>query len=752
MGRADETPWRLTSARSALVACAIAFAAPVSADVLIAPNDEQLTRNLLELPVIGGGDFRPQMAVSPDGRAVAFSVLTTNVEENTAHISWYVQELDGSRRTIPAGPGGDPLFNIRQRTPTSGATFGIDVRWSPDSQWFAYPKQVGDEIQLWRSRRDGSFQEQLTHNAANIFGSNRYEALFQWSADGTRIYFEVARPRADMVRSMAEEGRTGYLFDDRFLPSDSFQPLWGRCQQSRQSVAPVRSQACEPTLWTIDLRERSERLATLQELEEYQRLRGEVDEGNADGNQLERRLTEPADARQLLLRNADPATFRGYDPPLRLIARLHDGTETPCTSSQCVSQNIVNAWWVGDDVVFQRRGETGPRIPMRFFRWSPATGLVQQIVETNNVFDPCQASGTELVCFEEGITQPRRLVTLNAATSDVLPLYDPAALQAPNLLQYIQSIRAEYLSWTGEDGLQAVGVLLYPKDYRPGRSYPLVMIQGGVGSFPVTGAEDAPVFALLNSGFLVLNASQFENRDAYARYRGAELATVEFTNYQRRRRALASYEHIVSQLVERGLVDRDRVGVTGLSSNSANAKYAMVNSRIFATASLATGYSGPQSYWFSPSALRRQVRGAHPAYRRPYTSEAESIQDQEQLGYHAVDRLFPPVLHQVADSELSHALFDHVLLADEGHPVEMYVYPDELHVKWQPIHRYNIYRRNLDWFRFWLQGALSINPVDPLQYERWRSLCRRYIDNLRGSHESSDRARAETQRCGMQLD
>jgi hypothetical protein len=50
------------------------------------------------------------------------------------------------------------------------------------------------------------------------------------------------------------------------------------------------------------------------------------------------------------------------------------------------------------------------------------------------------------------------------------------------------------------------------------------------------------------------------------------------------------------------------------------------------------------------------------------------------------------------------------------------VYADELHVKNQPMHRYDIYEQNLDWFRFWLKGEEDPARQKVSQYERWRRL------------------------------
>jgi hypothetical protein len=55
--------------------------------------------------------------------------------------------------------------------------------------------------------------------------------------------------------------------------------------------------------------------------------------------------------------------------------------------------------------------------------------------------------------------------------------------------------------------------------------------------------------------------------------------------------------------------------------------------------------------------------------------------------------------------------------------VDLYVFPDEHHVKWQPIHRLSIYQRNLDWFGFWLKNeAPSLAPDHREEEERWSML------------------------------
>ena len=52
----------------------------------------------------------------------------------------------------------------------------------------------------------------------------------------------------------------------------------------------------------------------------------------------------------------------------------------------------------------------------------------------------------------------------------------------------------------------------------------------------------------------------------------------------------------------------------------------------------------------------------------------------------------------------------------------MYVFVGEPHIKFGPRHKLVVYERNLDWFRFWLQGVERPDPPDVDQYEIWRAM------------------------------
>jgi len=61
-------------------------------------------------------------------------------------------------------------------------------------------------------------------------------------------------------------------------------------------------------------------------------------------------------------------------------------------------------------------------------------------------------------------------------------------------------------------------------------------------------------------------------------------------------------------------------------------------------------------------------------------------------------------------------------LREAGKPVELYIFPGEYHLKWQPAHRAAVYRRSLDWFDFWLRGHVDPSSDKSPQYKRWSAM------------------------------
>lgn len=147
----------------------------------------------------------------------------------------------------------------------------------------------------------------------------------------------------------------------------------------------------------------------------------------------------------------------------------------------------------------------------------------------------------------------------------------------------------EVVSWTAADGTPIEGVLHRPEGFEPGRRYPLlVIVHGGprATSFPtVRGANGVyPVLHWLWKGALVLEPN----------YRGSIGYGRAFRELHHRALGTGDGGDVlagVEALVERGLVDPDRVGVMGWSYGGFLAAWLAVTSDVFRAASVGAGIS-----------------------------------------------------------------------------------------------------------------------------------------------------------------
>src|SRR3546814_19923295 len=83
-----------------------------------------------------------------------------------------------------------------------------------------------------------------------------------------------------------------------------------------------------------------------------------------------------------------------------------------------------------------------------------------------------------------------------------------------------------------------------------------------------------------------------------------------------------------------------------------------------------------------------------------------------------------PLLFEAADDEFRAAVESVTALREAGKPADLFVFPGEYHIKWQPAHRLAAYERGLDWFMFWLRGELPQDQRRRGEVERWAAMRR----------------------------
>src|SRR3546814_18733525 len=85
------------------------------------------------------------------------------------------------------------------------------------------------------------------------------------------------------------------------------------------------------------------------------------------------------------------------------------------------------------------------------------------------------------------------------------------------------------------------------------------------------------------------------------------------------------------------------------------------------------------------------------------------------------------MLMQVPEQDFIQTL-DYAVPLMREQRADVYVFPNEPHIKLQPRHKLAIYERNLDWFRFWLQGFDDNDHRNAEPYAQWRAMRARQCD------------------------
>lgn len=673
---------------SALAEACAARLAPVAG--MPAGSRDATARDLIELREFGpahdaaGGD--QMLSLSPNGTQAALVLRRADTATNSYCFGIVIVTVaSGERRLIPIG--GEPMlgrYDLRGLADLpSGMIESPPPKWSPDGRTLAFMRRSGGVNQLWELDVASGAQRQVTHEALDV-------RAFAWSPDGGAFVFTVRAGLAQAMAAIDEEGASGFLFDGRFWPVDGNRPL-----PSADAAMGFR---------VID------------------RATGAVGEAS----EMQRGLLAaardprlPAGAGIRALAGANLAWVAPRDPgryqaPSELVARVGERL-IHCGGDACADR-VIGLWWRGPgELLFLRDWTDRKKGLLEFFRWRPGSAPVS-LYATTDLLGGCLQHGRDLVCGREAPTQPRQLVLISPDRRQIVPLFDPNPEFAA--LRIAPTRRFEVHA---EDGAPSYADLALPPGHRPGDRHPLIVVQYNSRGFlrGGTGGE-YPAFALAARGYAVLSyqrpqsfayGSEARDLNAFVRRNLADRAD--------RRRAFTAMEHAVDAAIATGAIDAEHIGITGLSDGVATVQWALLHSRRYRAAAISSCCEDPasSSYMVGP-AYTDDLR--HWGYPRPGDPAAQ-FWGPYSLAVNA-ERVDVPILAQLTDYEYRFGLETFTRLRDSGKPIEMYVFPGEYHVKWQPRHRLAVYERAQDWFDFWLLGRDSSTPAKADQYRRWRAL------------------------------
>ncbi len=278
---------------------------------------------------------------------------------------------------------------------------------------------------------------------------------------------------------------------------------------------------------------------------------------------------------------------------------------------------------------------------------------------------------------------------------------------------------AREVSWPGAGGVVARGWLLEP-------------VGAGKGPWPmITHVHGGPGFAYPNAF-----APYFEIWPYPLEVQAGQGIAIFIPNYrgtQSYGRAFASPKRLdrepaddviagVRKMIADGVADPARLGITGQSHGAWLGPVVMTREKIFRASSFAEGCSNDVVlYSLMPGDLNRQVHDVVTGLGKSFWDDPQPYLEGSPDMYFRGVRTAS--LWEAGAQSAAVMMFSYPKAARHfGAPTEFVVYPKTQHNPNLPSIQRESANRNLDWFAFWLNGQENPGEGKAAQYERWKKL------------------------------
>lgn len=345
------------------------------------------------------------------------------------------------------------------------------------------------------------------------------------------------------------------------------------------------------------------------------------------------------------------------------------------------------------------------------------------------------SNGKVIVGVRETIDTPEEIFEYEPGQSDLASITN----LNPQLSD-VQFNHSETVHWSTKDGMNVDGLLFYPRNYVPGIRYPMVIqTKGEAGWFTCdSGSNHDPAFApqpIASAGLFYLIRRVEEHRNIQDEE--AQRPKGYPGNLSEAVQQMDIWDGAVESLVNKGIVDPSKVGIIGFSRAGWQVEFDLVHAKTHYAAATAADniqYSLGE-YWLMPWVTRdfEAMYGGPPFgqtlenwKRFSISFSFEKVRTpllMEIMGYGTKSDPYSIPLTLAAGFEVFSSL------SSLQKPVELYFYPNEQHQPDSPRARLASLQRNVDWYRFWLQGYERPNQEDPDQYKRWE-----HLRELRDAH------------------
>jgi len=632
------------------------------------------------------------VSISPDGTSVAFVVGQADYRSNSYQSALFVADAVSRKAPKCLGSAGTPHWDaINQWIPES-------PQWSGDSSSLTYRMRMRatEPWQVWGWDRKADRLSQLTHVPGDVLSYRRDDA-------GRKLILKVRRPADPSAAEQIE--MLGIHYDDRFLP-------W---QGLPVNLARLSEQARITETWVHDFDTGADRRATAEEegaleppLADLQQLFDALRPASSDGCRVERLQLSPDGHTVAFLCFVEDSHQTGIFSWNLFLADLRTRSVRQVTSDVYI---VTDYWWSSDGSSLYYVANQGDGRSDTVYATDVTTPDMKQVFKGSAFLRhfSVDRAGEHIACTRETNLVPAQIAIIDTQRNELRTLIDLNPEFADLLLS-----PAERIAGTNEYGEEWFGQVIKPVGYQPGRKYPLVVTTYRSGDYFLLGASgnENPIQLYAAEGFVVLSFDMGRLRNRRPRDFADRLLDWKSPT--------ESISEAIGMLAKSGLIDPGRVGIAGFSHGAEIVEYAISHTSRFHAAVLSGPAARDPYFYYMGGATWQETfeswgLGGWPegAAKSNWKELAASLN---------ADRIQTPLLVNAADSEYIASLSLYTSLQQLNKPVDMFVYANELHIKNQPRHRYEIYERNLDWFRFWLKGEEQASPGKATEYKHWREL------------------------------
>lgn len=530
--------------------------------------------------------------LSPDGKTIAYTVQTTDWNENRYDTEiWLYRE------------GGRPFqLTNNPKNSSTGPLF------SPDGHWLAFLSDRGSKTQIYVLGTGGGEARAVTREEEGI-------SFFEWHPDGRSLVF-VKAEQEDKTKKAREKRYGAFEADDKEftlshvwqiefnpeMPDPTERPCyetvdslkvkagcieWPRARRITEGKFTVTGFSVSPDGFKIAFSHQPDPLINSS-------VKSDISIVDIATRKITPMVTNPSgdsfedwspDSKEILYTTNLTDTVSNFYTNSKLFA-IHVDTKASRQLARNLDEDLGGFTWETSGIFAAMYNKT--QRPL--YRVDPATGAHTVVKGSpDQIFGISFSKDGQSLAFIG-----RNGDQLNEVFFGPVSGTAKAVTRMSDQIKNWNTAQSEVISWKSKDGATIEGVLHKPKNYDPSRKYPLfVMIHGGPTGIdtptPVPGGV-YPVLQWLDKGCLVLRPN----------YRGSAGYGEAFRSLNVKNLGVGDMWDVMSgieYLDKKGMIDKTKMGSMGWSQGGYISAFLTTNTTVFKAISVGAGISNWMTYY-----------------------------------------------------------------------------------------------------------------------------------------------------------